>query len=93
MKRTPVSLPRRARRSSAGRGTAVGGITVRCGETASLIGDVAQLVERLLCKQDVRSSNLLVSTFGSPLAAGFLHATVRDRKTMKHRSGRPVQKP
>ncbi len=25
-------------------------------------GDVAQLVERLLCKQDVRSSNLLVST-------------------------------
>ncbi len=24
-------------------------------------GDVAQLVERLLCKQDVRSSNLLVS--------------------------------
>src|SRR5215469_11442511 len=26
-------------------------------------GDVAQLVERLLCKQDVRSSSLLISIF------------------------------
>ncbi len=37
----------------------------RCGtrEVIASRGDVAQLVERLLCKQDVRSSNLLVSTF------------------------------
>ena len=27
-----------------------------------IIGGIAQLVERLLCKQDVRSSNLLAST-------------------------------
>ena len=28
-----------------------------------ILGGIAQLVERLLCKQDVRSSNLLASTF------------------------------
>ncbi len=30
--------------------------------TAKIYGDLAQLVERLLCKQNVRSSILLVST-------------------------------
>ena len=38
-------------------------MTPQCAVEAGLsCGDVAQLVERLLCKQDVRSSNLLGST-------------------------------
>ena len=39
-----------------------GPIPVSGNSCAGLYGAVAQLVERLLCKQDVRSSNLLSST-------------------------------
>ena len=39
------------------------GTPKHCNEMQALTsGDVAQLVERLLCKQEVRSSNLLIST-------------------------------
>ena len=63
-----------------------GGFSFRCAERAQG-GDVAQLVERLLCKQDVRSSNLLVSKAffgGMPLSCSYL-PTAGTRKKIQRR--------
>ena len=41
-------------------------ITMVDSTTRSYLGDLAQLVEHLLCKQEVKSSILLVSIGGCP---------------------------
>ena len=41
------------------------------------LGSLTQLVECLLCKQDVRSSILLGSTIRTPHVAGFFRVTPR----------------
>ena len=45
--------------------------------TYYLLGGIAQLVERLLCKQEVRSSNLLISTSRAIASAVALFVSIR----------------
>ena len=53
---------------------------------AALLGAVAQLVERLLCKEKVRSSNLL----GSTARVSRVSWKIRRRHRMRRRGGPPA---